>query len=287
MVDDGSSDETPAIVQVFASGDPRVRLIRQANGGVAAARNSGIAASSGAFIAPLDSDDLWHPAKIARQLDIFAQGGPDIGLVYTWFALIDDKSRVKQLRHYPEHEGEVLAPLAFHNFIGNGSSALIRRSALSHTQGYDSSLRARGGQGCEDWKLYFEIAERYRFGLVPEPLTGYRDLPDNMSSDVLQMLRSRDLCTLDLLPRHPELRRAFSTGRNRLSRFLFHRAIRRGRIDEITKLAWSIGRHDPIYLARLVATLPLAAFDGVSGRLFGNGAYQGRDMIRFADLNPS
>ena len=145
VVDDGSSDETPAIVEGFASGDPRVRLIPQANGGVAAARNSGIAASSAEFIAPLDSDDLWHPTKIARQLDIFATGGPDIGLVYTWFALIDDRSRVKQLRHHPEHQGEVLAPLAFHNFIGNGSSALIRRSALAHTEGYDSSLR-RGGR---------------------------------------------------------------------------------------------------------------------------------------------
>lgn len=286
VVDDGSTDGTMEIAKSFAARDPRIQLIRQTNGGVAAARNAGIAASSGAFVAPLDADDLWHPAKIERQLRVFEANDDRMGLVYTWFALIDHRSRVMQLRHRPNHEGEVLAPLAYHNFIGNGSSAMFRREALAHTSGYDSTLRARGGQGCEDWKLYFQIAERYRFGLVPEALTGYRHLDDNMSSDVLQMLRSRDLCTQDLLPFHPELEAAFRSGRNRLSRFLFHRAIRRGRPSEIARLALSIGRHDPLFLAKLIAALPIAGFKGVVGRLFGGGDYQGPAMMRFADFNP-
>lgn len=286
VVDDGSTDGTMAMIEALAATDRRILPIRQANGGVAAARNAGIAASTGDFIAPLDADDLWHPAKIERQLQLFMDGDDRLGLVYTWFALIDHRSRVIQLRHRPDHQGEVLAALAFHNFIGNGSSAMFRREALAHTNGYDGTLRARGGQGCEDWKLYFEIAERYRFGLVPAALTGYRHLDDNMSSDVLQMLRSRDLCTLDLLPLHPELEAAFRSGRNRLSRFLFHRAIRRGRSTEIARLALSIGRHDPLFLAGLVAALPIAGFKGVAGRLFGGGDYQGRAMTRFADFNP-
>lgn len=286
VVDDGSTDDTLAIAEAFARRDQRVRPIHQVNGGVAAARNAGIAASTGEFIAPLDADDLWHPAKIERQLQVFHENDDRLGLVYTWFALIDHRSRVMQLRHRPEHEGEVLAALAYHNFIGNGSSAMIRKDALAHSSGYDSTLRARGGQGCEDWKLYFQIAERYHFGLVPEALTGYRHLDDNMSSDVLQMLRSRDLCTQDLLPLHPELEAAFRSGRNRLSRFLFHRAIRRGRPAEIARLALSIGRHDPLFLAELIAALPVVGFKGVTGRLFGSGDYQGPAMIRFVDFNP-
>lgn len=286
VVDDGSTDGTMAIAEAFAARDQRVRPIRQANGGVAAARNAGIAASTGDFIAPLDADDLWHPTKIERQLQVFHRNDDRMGLVYTWFALIDHRSRVIQLRHRPDHEGEVLAALAFHNFIGNGSSAMIRREALAHTKGYDSTLRARGGQGCEDWKLYFQIAERYHFGIVPEALTGYRHLDDNMSSDVLQMLRSRDLCTLDLLTLHPELEAAFRSGRNRLGRFLFHRAIRRGRPMEFTTLALSIGRRDPFFLAKLIAALPIAGFRGVVGRLFGGSDYQGPAMTRFADFNP-
>ncbi|EHJ61938.1 glycosyl transferase family 2 [Novosphingobium pentaromativorans US6-1] len=286
VVDDGSADDTPAIVQGLAARDPRIRLLRQANAGVAAARNAGIAASTGRFIAPVDADDLWHPAKIERQLAVFRQGGERMGLVYTWFALIDGKSQVVQLRHRPCHEGDVLAPLAFHNFIGNGSSALIRRSAFDRTGGYDTTLRARGGQGCEDWKLYFEIAEHHHFGFVPEPLTGYRDLPDNMSSDVLQMLRSRDLCTEDLLPRHPELAKAFQSGRNRLSRLLFHRAIRLGRTKEVIRLAEAIGRYDPAFLAVVIASLPLSAAKGVVGRLLPAGGYQGHSNTAFARLDP-
>lgn len=286
VVDDGSSDRTPEIVQAHAALDSRIRLLRQANGGVAAARNAGIAASTGEYIAPLDADDLWHPAKIERQLRIFREGGERIGLVYTWFALIDGYSRVVQLRHEPRHEGNVLAALAYRNFIGNGSSALIRRAAFNRTSGYDPSLRARAGQGCEDWKLYFEIAEHHEFGVVPEPLTGYRDLPDNMSSDVLQMLRSRDLCTADLLPRHPELVKAFRSGRNRLSRLLFHRAIRRGQANEVARLALSIGAHDPVFLTLLLGCLPISALKGALGRLWPNGGYQGRSTTDFAALDP-
>lgn len=286
VVDDGSMDDTAEIVRSHIAADGRIRLLRQANAGVAAARNAGVAASSGEFIAPLDADDLWHPAKIERQLRVFREGGERLGLVYSWFALIDGNSRVVQLRHEPRHQGDVLAPLAYHNFIGNGSSALIRRAAFDRTHGYDPSLRARGGQGCEDWKLYFEIAEQWHFGVVPEPLTGYRDLPDNMSSDVLQMLRSRDLCTADLLPRHPELKRAFRSGRNRLSRLLLHRAIRRGRLDEVTRLALSIARHDPVFFAFLVAALPASALKGVIGRLRRTGGYQGQSAKDFAGFNP-
>lgn len=286
VVDDGSNDDTPEIVKAHAAADKRIRLLRQANAGVAAARNAGIAASGGDFIAPLDADDLWHPAKIERQLEIFRAGGERLGLVYSWFALIDRNSRVAQLRHEPRHQGDVLAALAYHNFIGNGSSALIRRAAFDRTGGYDPTLRARGGQGCEDWKLYFEIAEHWHFGLVPQPLTGYRDLPDNMSSDVLQMLRSRDLCTGDLLPRHPGLERAFRSGRNRLSRLLLHRAIRRGRADEIACLALSIARYDPVFFALLGAALPASALKGVIGRLWRGGGYQGQSATDFTGLNP-
>jgi glycosyltransferase involved in cell wall biosynthesis len=286
VVDDGSSDDTPKIVEALAAEDGRVRLLRQANAGVAAARNAGIAASSGEFIAPIDADDLWHPTKIERQLRVFAEGGDRIGLVYTWFALIDRNSRVVQLRHQPRHHGSVLRPLAYHNFVGNGSSALIRRSAFEGTGGYDASLRQRGGQGCEDWKLYFQIAEHHGFGLVPQPVTGYRDLPDNMSSDVLQMLRSRDLCTADLLPRHPELSKAFRSGRNRLSRLLLHRTIRLGRTGDAMRLASSIMRYDPVWFALLAAALPAAGLKGAVGRLWRSGGYQGPSALDFAELDP-
>jgi glycosyltransferase involved in cell wall biosynthesis len=266
VVDDGSTDDTAAIAARHVAADRRVSVISQANAGVAAARNVGVAASEGEFIALLDADDLWASSKIEQQLAVFAQGDPRVALVYTWFALLDVQSRVIKLGPQIEHEGDVLDPLAYYNFIGNGSSPLIRRTAIEEVGGFDATLRARGGQGCEDWKLYFEIAERHHFALVPEALTGYRHTHNNMSSDGLQMLRSRDLCIADLLPRHPALENRFREGRNRLSRVLFHRSIARRRFGEIASLAASIGRYDPAFLIRILRNLPTSTWMALGAR---------------------
>ena len=94
VVDDGSTDRTPEIVRAHAAQDGRVRLLQQANAGVAAARNAAIAAGQGEFIAPIDADDLWRRDKIERQLGALQRGGGRVGLVYTWSMLIDEHSRI-------------------------------------------------------------------------------------------------------------------------------------------------------------------------------------------------
>jgi glycosyltransferase involved in cell wall biosynthesis len=256
VVDDGSVDATAALVRLQQRRDSRIRLIQQVNAGVAAARNAGAAAANGAFIAPIDSDDLWHPSKIEAQLRAFSESSRDVAVVYTWFALIDAQSRIIHRKHQPEYSGWVLPELAHYNFVANGSSPLIRTEAFRSTSGYDQSLKERGGEGCEDWKLYCELAEHYQYGLVRAHLTGYRTLPDNMSSNVLRMLRSRDLATADLLPCHPELEDAFHLGRNRLSRYMLHRAIRRSSAREIAKLLSSMAAFDPIFLTQTLLALP-------------------------------
>ena len=89
VVDDGSTDSTRAIVEALAAADARVELISQANGGVARARNRGISAARGEFIAPLDADDMWAPEKIQRQVARMAEYGTETGLVYCWWVWID------------------------------------------------------------------------------------------------------------------------------------------------------------------------------------------------------
>ena len=78
VVDDGSTDDTEAVVTGFGE---RVRYVRQENAGVCAARNRGVAESSGDVIAFLDADDIWHPEKLEKQLEKFAED-PEIGLVH-------------------------------------------------------------------------------------------------------------------------------------------------------------------------------------------------------------
>lgn len=250
VVDDGSLDDGPDIVARFAHHDDRIRLIRQPNAGVAAARNAGVAVSKGHLIAPLDADDLWHPAKTALQIaamrDANGQDDSTIGLVYCWYTIIDenDKIRIEDCRSVAE--GDVLKAMAQRNIVGHGSGALIRREALLGAGGYDPTLRYRGGEGCEDYKLYFQIAERYRFALVREYLVGYRETSTNMSSDPRKALRSRDLCVPELAARYPELNHEFHAGRLRLMRFMLGRAVRNGNIGNAFYLLEAMLRTDPL-----------------------------------------
>ena len=204
VIDDGSTDETPAIAARHAQEDPRLRVIRQQNGGVARARNRGVAEAKGAFIAPVDSDDLWRPEKIELQMQAMVQGGEKVGLVYTWFALVDGKSMVYEAHNRPNEEGSVLQAMYRANVVGNGSSPLMRKDAILAAGGYEPALRDANAQGCEDLLLYATIAETHDFALVKGFLTGYRQTPDNMSGDASQMIRSWEIVRERLARRRPE-----------------------------------------------------------------------------------
>jgi glycosyltransferase involved in cell wall biosynthesis len=236
VVDDGSTDDGPARAARIAAEDPRIRLLRQDNTGVAAARNRGAAESRGRLLAFVDADDLWAPEKIELQMAAMAQGGPKVGLVYTWAALIDEEDRVYSTEHRPQAEGVVLRELCRGNVVGNGSSPLIRREAFEAVGGYDTSLRARGAQGCEDLMIYLRIAERYEFRVVRQRLTGYRVTPQNMSSDALRMLRSCELTLAEFRGRHPQYAAEFAAHRRDMVYWLMARALTTGPLHNAVAL---------------------------------------------------
>ena len=192
VVDDGSSDRSPSLVLEAARRDPRIRLLRQANAGVAAARNAGAAATQADFLAFIDADDLWAPRKIERQLEVLT-ANQTTGVVYCWFAAICAEGRLYPKWPQPEHRGNVLRHLCQRNFVGNGSSLLVRRTAFEAAGGFDVTLRQRGAEGCEDWLICLRLAERHAFDVVPDFLVGYRQHADNMSNDGRKMLRSMQL----------------------------------------------------------------------------------------------
>lgn len=190
VIDDGSTDDTAAIVQRHMTQDPRLRLLQQRNGGVASARNAGIDAAAGDFVAFIDADDLWHPTKIAKQMALLLSASSIMALVYAPFRLIDADGRVLSSQHRIRVDGWVLYRHFHANLVGNGSAILVRKAVLKELGGFDTSLRAVHAQGCEDLLLQLRIAARYQFGEVPEYLVGYRRRPGSMSSDTEQMLRS-------------------------------------------------------------------------------------------------
>ena len=188
VVDDGSTDATADVVR--AIDDPRLRLIRQANRGVAAARNQAIWEARGTFLAPLDADDVWYPGKLAAQVERMEAGGPGMGMVYSWWVRIDGEGQIRGSSFPCRAEGAVALGLLYANFIGNASVPLYRRDAVVAVGGYDASLRARGAQGCEDWDLSLRVAARHATGVAPGHLVGYRQGAATMSSDAATMARS-------------------------------------------------------------------------------------------------
>jgi hypothetical protein len=91
------------------------------------------------------------------------------------------------------------------NFIGNASSTVVRREALKSVGGYDATLCARGGEGCEDWALHVALAERWDFAVVPRLLVGYRRHAASVSQDGARMARSHALVHSDLRRCRPDL----------------------------------------------------------------------------------
>ncbi|MER9017001.1 glycosyltransferase family A protein [Mesorhizobium sp. M0768] len=204
VVDDGSTDATASIVRRLADGDRRINLLQQKNGGVASARNAGVRASKGIFIAPVDADDLWHPTKLEKQLRVFAAAGNDLGLVYTLYRTIDADDMVIITPKQTHPNGWVFMQHLGKNFIGNGSSVMFRRDVLFEMGGYSSRLRESGAEGCEDFFIQQSIASKYRFGVVEEHLVGYRRTPGNMSADFVRMLISRRMVLESVLARCTE-----------------------------------------------------------------------------------
>lgn len=218
VIDDGSQDTTAKIVESIAQKDSRVTLLKQENLGVAAARNTGINNSIGEFIAPLDADDIWYPQNLEKQVQCLLQAEQSVGLVYSWSVDINEEDKLTGDFRASNIEGDVFKTLLCHNFLGNASSTLIRRSCVEKIGGYSTQLKAQDAQGCEDWDFYLRIAEYYEFRVVPEFFIGYRKIANTMSGDYKKMAKSHDLMLKEVQPRHPDI----SQGLYQLSKSSFY-----------------------------------------------------------------
>jgi glycosyltransferase involved in cell wall biosynthesis len=206
VVDDGSTDRTATLVESTALRDNRVRLFRTQKFGVAAARNFGINQARGKLIALLDADDLWHPEKIARQVEVMQESLPEVGLVYCWPIEIDENDHVipavQSLKGGSTARGRVTAELARSCFIEPGSSALIKRALIEAVGGFDATLQP---QGADDWKLYFALSEICEFAVIPEYLVGYRQASGSLSRNIRTMRQSMENVVSWIFEKRPDL----------------------------------------------------------------------------------
>ncbi len=160
VVDDGSTDATG---DRLASYGDRVTVIKQANRGVSAARNAGIRAASGEFVALLDSDDVWLPQKLEQQIAFF-RTCPQAMICQTEEIWIRNGMRVNAGKRHKKHSGmifEKTLPLC----LVSPSAVMIRKSLFDEVGLFDESLPA-----CEDYDLWLRISWKHPVYLIDTPL---------------------------------------------------------------------------------------------------------------------
>jgi glycosyltransferase involved in cell wall biosynthesis len=174
VIDDGSTDETPAIARRFR--DRRVRFYAQENRGLAATLNRGIDIAEGRYIARQDQDDVSRPERLARQVG-FLDAQPTCGLVGTWADIWVDREPSGRVHQHPADN----ETLQYELLLGNPfvhSSVMLRREALLEVGGYSTDTNR---QPPEDFELWSRVARRYTVANVPEALHVYREVAGSMS----------------------------------------------------------------------------------------------------------
>lgn len=171
VVDDGSRDGTADLVAAVP--DPRLRVISQPNSGVARARNRGAAEVAGELLAFLDADDVWAPDKLRKQIDVLERR-PDWACVGSFMHHVDTRGRTLGVtgeqvdeRNRDRVARADLLPCPI-------SSVLFRREAFERAGGFDESLLEHVPAMVEDLDLMSRLAREHPFGVLPEPLGGYR-----------------------------------------------------------------------------------------------------------------
>jgi len=169
VVDDASTDDTADVVG--AIGDPRIRYVRQSvNAGAGAARNRGIHESRGRYIAFLDSDDIWLPCKLERQVALLDVAPAAVGLVYGGTEVEHATGEVTT--SCPHERGDLHRRLLERNVVhGGGSNAMIRRSVVASAGFFDERFDA-----IEDHDYWVRIARMYDVDFVDAPVVRYHDV---------------------------------------------------------------------------------------------------------------
>ena len=234
IVDDGGHDASMEICRSFA--DPRITIVSQQNRGLAGARNTGIAAAQGEFVALLDSDDRWLPEKLMLHV-IHLDNAPEIGVSFAPSRFIDAAGQPLRIVQRPKLKAVAAKDIFCRNPVGNGSAPVLRRSALdkvafahphdrSRTCWFDESLRQ--SEDIEMW-LRLSLTGGVRFEGIAPVLTEYRIGSGGLSAQILRQYDSWQGVVTRMTRYAPEFTaRHIARARAYQLRYLARRAIQLG-----------------------------------------------------------
>ncbi len=172
VVDDASTDGTREILQSY--GTAIQLILRESNSGICpVTRNQAARAAQGDYVAFLDSDDRWHPAKLEKQVE-FMEEHPEVPLCHTLCNVLDEHSQVTGVRHGPDvvpPTGMIFERLLEHCWV-TISTVMVRRGIFDEVGWFNCD--APYGYLGEDHEFFLRVARRHPIGLVPEVLAGFR-----------------------------------------------------------------------------------------------------------------
>lgn len=275
VVDDGSTDETAAVLTDFTD-ISQLQIVRHENRGPSASRNTALQLAKGEYVGFLDADDLWNPMKAAAHIALM-ETSPNLDLTYSWWQVIDEignptgRFNITPIERLPA--GATFEGLLLENFTGTASTVICRRTAVARVGGFDSNLRAN-----VDLDLWLRIAALRdgNIGLVPNILTSYRKHSSQITSNWSRMASNWEKVIDKARKREP--RRVLAVecaARARLARYLAYIAYDQRDFSAARKFiaqAWSTNpfslicdRRSWLTTAAIAATmLPRKIHDGLA-----------------------
>jgi glycosyltransferase involved in cell wall biosynthesis len=202
VVDDGSTDDTAAVVESFD--DERIRYVHLTeNVGSSQARNHGLELAGGELIAFQDSDDLWRPQKLAVEVATLAACGDHIGVCVCSYRHVIDKKKRFVIHDPGEVDGEGVIRRHLMGEAFSTQTLVMRKAAMESAGGFDISLPCR-----QDWELCLRLAAKWSFVFVSDVLVDKEQSVDSISSDPWKFIDA----TAKVRARHPHLFEKYRSG---------------------------------------------------------------------------
>jgi glycosyltransferase involved in cell wall biosynthesis len=256
VLDDGSTDDSAALADMFASRDLRIRVMRRANSGVSVTRNAGAAAARGRTIAFLDADDRWHPAYLQR-MAAHLQARPDIGIAFAGARIVDAEGRPTG-----STSSKRPGPFTTFDFLSSNptttcSNLIVRRDVFLKLGGFRQDLCHAEDQ------LFLIAAHLASIGIegCAETLVDYRVNASGLSSDLEAMRQGWEIMAAQALAQAPHIIGPLMPRARALNLcYLARRALRLGAAcDPWRYMAGALRSDWRVALARPWPTVPLTA----------------------------